>query len=58
MADTGNSRAGSGGRVIALRPDAERYTTVAGAATAISAEWTAAAVAGTVAAAERALADV
>ncbi|SNS81055.1 tyrosine-type recombinase/integrase [Actinomadura mexicana] len=54
----GNSRSGDGGEVVALRPDTAPYTTAAGAASALTAEWKAAAVAGTVAAAGRALADV
>ncbi|MER6816453.1 tyrosine-type recombinase/integrase [Spirillospora sp. NPDC000708] len=54
----GNSRSGSGGEVVALRPEVEPYTTAAGAASAISAERTAAAVAGVVDAAGRALVDV
>ncbi|MFF0526594.1 tyrosine-type recombinase/integrase [Actinomadura nitritigenes] len=54
----GNSRSGGGGEVVALRPDAEPYTTAAGAASALSAERTAAAIASVVDAAERALAEV
>lgn len=54
----GNSRTGPGGEVVALRPDAEPYTTAAGAAAAASGELSAAAAAGAAASAGRALVDV